>query len=1493
MNTQTIHAQLSLNGEIEIGRSFEPTPMQPFPDDIGQPTLSGTVTQARTGVALPGLRVVALIAAIPGPASAHALVLGNSESDASGRFNIRFEDTSPVRERLLLLRQLLESRLTLRVESAEGQALFTSSPIAFNQAEVDVTLAVPISAKPIPEKIWAVLGQHLQKARIGHLNAVVRLLSGDGAIGEQREKSPAIPMLTRQAMLDQMEQAFLDPTGILQQTAGSVPSLQELHDPELALAYARKVQTKRPKRGVDTALSELFAKAASFSSLAEVDWIIDPALLENGNVGGALNKFSDTYKFDDFPLHIETDLTLYRDYLLAIWTSNAAKIVYVSPKQLTEQQARIQLEGRFHQNFRTLDEKPRSANKVLISILTAILTAPKGKGFGFGVAAAAIAPQGTRAPRAYLDELIAHTPITARELGLRYRLDFTRPDSELSNPVQENVAALQGFFRDSFQCDLDPDHVAPDVHDQPIIPDKWVGNAPFFLYYDEWLRQQAPFYPENYLDIRRILPIDLVQQARDQLANLAGGKIVGQTANISLWKFCQDVLVVWDKLQAGHAHFYTGEFNLALIDYRSARGLADIAMRDNVLQGLAMTPFFNQRKKLPLLSARDLARFMNPVPELAAGGFGYADKPEDWARDRMALRLAYYALFTIPVCIGDTEAALGDYEHAIFHYGQATRFEVGVARETDSGGYRPVQTDFQLYWRGDKPYTVRLPGPSDPDALGDYFFEQDDKQYDEKYSGIIDDPTWSYAQIWSRRILHLAESRYCRLRQAHVMLEWADALYRLNEKTSMARARELYKGVLWLHGKIPPICPAWPQRFSSGGGISGVTLPGGVPLAFVHHDENPAIVSQTTRGQRGVYQIDQGLNYYGERDDIVPILRYRPLKETADRTAAMARGAQQDFLRYTEKVEAAITTGLQLTNFLQKAKLQSAIADEQSAIAQHDVVVAQDQVVAVQAAIQAKRDEIAKHDSLFGQIGDAIKGIKSIGEDVPDDTKSAVGAGVKSEATGQALVGEGMFGLGAAASVMTGFGIFAVVGYITLSGMSDAANQRTADLRTLGDKALPAAQAAVVARQRGVTIAAYQKRIAQADVDLAQTLLAFTENQMLNRNFWLQLAQVSRRLLRRYLEMGARVAWLAERALAYEQDRVLHIVRMDYFPARLQGVTGADMIQADLAELDATRIEGMKRTVPVRRTLSLAREFPLQYGQLKATGRCAFRTEEAFFRRAYPGTSAYRVRALSASVQQVEFTQPLRGSLINRGVSISKPQRPGEHVLIRPAESLPMSEFRLEKDMAVYGLPDETLLTFEGSNVETFWELGFPKAANAAGLDGLVDVLLTFDLFCEFASERYESDLVALPTTERKWILISAARYQPAAIVDLAGGAAKVDLVFDLRALRLLPRQEIARKIKNVATFVVSPDKVDFTAKLTAASPATTATVAFKEGFALSTLQPDPGMPPLPASPLNAFADLNPEQAFTLSIDKAVNPTAAFQRVTDVVLAIEYEAGIA
>jgi hypothetical protein len=118
-----------------------------------------------------------------------------------------------------------------------------------------------------------------------------------------------------------------------------------------------------------------------------------------------------------------------------------------------------------------------------------------------------------------------------------------------------------------------------------------------------------------------------------------------------------------------------------------------------------LLPLYNERQKLPLDSIKDLPRFMDPNQQhFNLVGFGYDTTP-DWAKNSMALRLAYYALFTIPICIGDTEFALGNYERAIFHYGRTTRFQVGIAHESDKAG----KTSHMHYWHGDKPFTTYKP----------------------------------------------------------------------------------------------------------------------------------------------------------------------------------------------------------------------------------------------------------------------------------------------------------------------------------------------------------------------------------------------------------------------------------------------------------------------------------------------------------------------------------------------------------------------------------------------------------------------------------------------------------------------------------------------------------------------------------------------------------------------------------------------------------------
>ena len=272
----------------------------------------------------------------------------------------------------------------------------------------------------------------------------------------------------------------------------------------------------------------------------------------------------------------------------------------------------------------------------------------------------------------------------------------------------------------------------------------------------------------------------------------------------------------------------------------------------------------------------------------------------------------------------------------------------------------------------------------------------------------------------------------------------------------------------------------------------------------------------------------------------------------------------------------------------------------------------------------------------------------------PGFLTSGIGSAIKAEAGLGSAEGAGLLGLGTGASVLAGYGLFVYAGYSSMSGMASAYGTRDGELKRLQEVTMPLAVGNVAARQHEVSIAKLQATIADADIQLAQRLMAFSTQRLLNAEFWSSIAQVLRRVLHRYLDLGAWSAWLAERALAFEQERTLRIVRMDYLVRSLQNVTGGEMLQGDLAELEAARISGERALTPFTHSLSLLEEFPLAFAELKTRGSCTFSTTEAALRTFFPGTFAHRVRTVDVDVRLLSTGGRARHAGEPRGIA-------GEH----------------------------------------------------------------------------------------------------------------------------------------------------------------------------------------------------------------------------------------
>jgi hypothetical protein len=1430
------------------------------------------------------------------------LSIAQGLTDSQGVFNLEGDGADEALAPLVCaLRCCSSVRFRLVCRDRDGAVLHESEALSYEpQSDIAIELSAPdIAQEELPLEQ---LGARMLDAQIARVGEVARELATLSPRGVFRDWS----VRQRLGVMGALEQAVLDPRGAFAER-GLTLSFAALREPHFVRQVeARLQQEKRSalRRGFDS----VAARVHDLHGLDDVGSMLDPHRISAGDIVGAVDHgLKLGVHLGDFLPWFKSPLVGYRDYLRDSWVESQRS------GQVTWATIVARLFNRFHQDFETQDTAMQPAAKILIPILGAILRAPTGDGYGFGVAAGAIAAQGDMDDQAYIDYLVSLSGISRAEMGKRYRLSLDRSFFDHSSPVQQNVDTLQRFFTDSHQSVADP---------FPINPDRVVGKAenlitafppeaagPFFLEYEEWLARERPFYPENFYDPRATIGWRIVNYGTTKTRDLifANSMPIGDFVGLQpgqlfkftphqdgpnpaavKWQWVRNHVELWDLIMSAHAD--AASLNCAGAQQKYGLALAwstklrELAGPDAIWHYNPST-FVNEQRKADVSSIEKLSQYephtitigyhwdseqSTSLSDLHAGDTEIIDNW--WGSDsdqghRRALRylLDYLTFRLLPACLSEMELALGNYADAVRLLIGPAQFNIFAAAPNvdpyaDGGGTMHHFTEGPLAYASSSNLSKVQPPPV---------------------------PT----MVPSNK----AEIGWFKLKLGNTTLEWADALYRSNRPESIMRARELYKAVLFLHGDDPEISPSWPQHLAD-------PYPFGLPqLLFTR---NPAVDSQCDRARLGFMQVNDGRNYYGVPATHVPPVRYRVLKEAADRFAAGARGAQMDFQSYMQQLDELTFSEMTARTMVTKADAAIGIAQEQQKIAEFNVGEAQKQVAAINAQIAAKKAEIAKADDFFEQVKDFASGMKASVSKLADIAFSGEGDATAASAqklstgdilsfgfkvgTASSVLGGATSALAAASGVAGPFGAFLYAGVSSMQSMADAIAKRAGELAQLENVALPAAKALVTLKQRDVTIAQLSQAIAKADWQLGSDLLLYFSQRFRNRAFLISMAEFSNRLMRRYLDLAGRMAWFAERALAFEQDRELNIIAFDYFPRNLHGVSGADLLQLHLAELEAARIQGLTQTIPVKQTISLARDFPLEFGQLKKTGACRFATREAPLQLVYPGIFGYRIRNLTVAAAYAAAVRPHRGLLSNLGVSMVTREAAGSaHQLLRFPDALPLSEFRMHDDMWVFDLPDETLLPFEGSGFETIWELKLPKQGNATGLEAMTDVFLTFDMRASYSAALEQAQLASLPNSSARSLLMSANAGNPGVLAKFRkdGGAAHVQ--FDLAAAAFNPN-ETSHTLTNLVLIAVGLD-APFDAEFRSASPAQVQAIGFDEGLAASNdgvLAGGNGGTPLP---LNTFAGMDADQIFTLKLDEAANPGVDVRQIRDLLLLADYK----
>ncbi len=1240
--------------------------------------------------------------------------------------------------------------------------------------------------------------------------------------------------------------------------------------------------------------------------------------------------------WDHLPWALPDDQT-YRDYLRGVFVlfAHQQKLGHGADPKTFPGTVEKQLTARFFQDFRTTDRTEVRLNRLLVPIVTKILTAAKGSGFGFGVPAASLPDQGTSTDRAHLDALLALAPVEVGEFMNRYRLPLAEPDSVMSSAVKLNVHTLSRALSDTAQGPVEP-------HDNIIVPQLpgkegkrilWpnvVGAAPFFLRFEEWLARQQPFFAENLFALRTIVAggaagVWFTEERKKFLEyhkGLSGAQPM--TSYNGYFGTMDEVHRSAEFLLAfGAAELKIAEVIAAIdkSDFAAAARHADDAGR--LLETAQPKPMpgedwepamsagnfprpisFARRRRLKVGSITELAGTGAQYPPEGFERFWELARPLHlWddvlqfrnARDQATRLRTYQLRFLVPLLRAMIRAGMGDLPGTVEVLNGVTGFHVGMAMlgtppgmvdDTSVSGNASHLVAARFRWSdalGDRPYTARLLYQHDEDPDRD---SEDDYRFRENPFPLTPQVANGNDVLTpAAPILHPLEEKYARLVHGDALLAWAEALYRTEDPASLERARELYKAVVFLHGEDPGTSAYLPLYLA--------------PLPLIGLAENPRRRNQIDRARLALHQLEAGLNFYGYSDDAVPTLRYDTLTGAAQRWATGAKGAQSDYLAYLTRVEQLDLDMLAAKAQERKARATVAIAAEQIEIAQAGVVVAKKLVTVVEAQIAAKKKEIEDANSLFSQFKDYFTGMKDSVSSLVDVGSSAASAytSLSSSGVGDALglgaqagagagtAGGSSTGLGNATGglgVVAGFAAFVVLSTTTLQGMADAATKRDGELKALREEALPAAHAAVRVQERNVTIARLHGDIAATDLAYARDLVNYQNERFLNRDFWDALAGVARRSLRRYLDLAAQAAWFAERALAYSLGQSIRVIRLGYFDARMRDVGGVDRLMLDLAELEAVRLGAARVTVPVTYTCSLARDLPLAFGQLKTTGRCTFALNDDSLMAAHPGTYAHRIRAVDVVVETPGTPVPMRGILTNAGFSMLRREPSAPPVpLVRFADAYPVSEFQVRRDLDLHGMPGEHLLPFEGAGFTTAWTLELPKAANAVGLERVTDVRIVFDVQAAYGVPQAAA-AAAAPVTSRA-TFVSALAIDPAGLAKLAkpGAAAKLQLQLDALAL---PQ---GATVTNLAVLLPGVEGGSFSSMVQFGGGAPR-NFTIDDGIAMSNAGVLSDGIPGNAQPLNAATGGSPAQRVTVTIKKG-NDAARLAHARDVLLWVEYD----
>jgi hypothetical protein len=297
-----------------------------------------------------------------------------------------------------------------------------------------------------------------------------------------------------------------------------------------------------------------------------------------------------------------------------------------------------------------------------------------------------------------------------------------------------------------------------------------------------------------------------------------------------------------------------------------------------------------------------------------------------------------------------------------------------------------------------------------------------------------------------------------------------------------------------------------------------------------------------------------------------------------------------------------------------------------------------------------------------------------------------------------------------------------------------------------------------------VNIVKQERTIAGMQQTQARDTIEFLTTKQFNTvelNEW--MSDVLQGVYRFFLQQATSMARLAENQLAFErQDIMPTYIQSNYwvnteddgvstgnYSVDRRGLTGSARLFQDIYQLDQYAFDYKKRKLQINKIFSLLKYAPIEFQRFRETGVITFATPMELFDRDFPGHFLRLINKVSVSViALIPPSQGINAMLTSSGLSrvvigpdvfqrVTIRRDPEFIALSSPMNSTGVFDLEPQSDM---------LRPFEGTGVDTIWELRMPKAANQFDYRTIADVLLTFD-YTALSSMDYRQQIIqSLPS---------------------------------------------------------------------------------------------------------------------------------------------------